>query len=182
VTEAVPTTKAARLARETEILRRQPVRSQAELAALLVVEGMPVTQATLSRDLEELGAVKIRMPDGGGAYVLPEETEGLPQAPSAATAPARLVRILEDLLVSVDSSGPLAVVRTPPGAAQYLASALDRAGLPDVVGSVAGDDTVLVVAREDVGGAAVARLLLEQSRGRAVPDGSKDRNASKEKS
>jgi transcriptional regulator of arginine metabolism len=117
------------------------VHSQTELAELLSGEGIQVTQATLSRDLEELGAVKV-----SGAYLIPED--GNRPLRSAEQAPARLVRLLRELLTGVDASGNLVVLRTPPGAAQFLASALDRSGLPDVVGTIAGDDTILVVARE----------------------------------
>ncbi|MCW2608780.1 MAG: transcriptional regulator of arginine metabolism [Actinomycetota bacterium] len=154
-----PPTRAGRHARIVALVRAQPVHSQAELVRLLADEGLAVTQATLSRDLEELGAVKLRGPDGGpAAYVVPEEGTGplrVAQGP-----PARLVRVLEELLTGADSSGNLAVLRTPPGAAQYLASAIDRSGLPDIVGTIAGDDTILAVSRDPAGGAELAELLL----------------------
>ena len=153
-----PSTKTARHARIVELVRGRPVRSQTELAELLATEGAPVTQATLSRDLEELGAVKIRGADGGASYLIPED--GNPVLRPAEEAPARLVRLLRELLTGADASGNLAVLRTPPGAAQFLASALDRSGLPEVVGTIAGDDTILVVAREPVGGAGLAKLLM----------------------
>jgi transcriptional regulator of arginine metabolism len=140
-------TKTARHARITALIREQEVRSQTELADLLATEGVQVTQATLSRDLEELGAVKVRGTDGGPAvYLIPEDGRG-PLRP-AEQAPARLVRLLRELLTGTDASGNLVILRTPPGAAQFLASALDRSGLPDIVGTIAGDDTILVVARE----------------------------------
>jgi transcriptional regulator of arginine metabolism len=146
-----PVTRTARHARIAELIRTVPVRSQTELGELLAGEGMQVTQATLSRDLEELGAVKVRGTDGGPAvYYLPED--GRPPLRPAEQAPARLIRLLRELLTSVDSSANIAVLRTPPGAAQYLASALDRAGLIDIVGTIAGDDTILVVARDPAGG------------------------------
>lgn len=142
-----PLTKSARQARVTELIRSQPVRSQSELADLLAGEGIAATQATLSRDLEELGAVKVRGTDKlPASYVIPEEN-GPPLRPNA-TPPDRLVRLLHELLTGADHSGNLAVLRTPPGAAQFLASALDRSGLADIVGTIAGDDTILVVARE----------------------------------
>jgi transcriptional regulator of arginine metabolism len=150
-------TKAARHARIVELIRTRPVRSQTELAELLAADGVHVTQATLSRDLEELGAVKVRAADRAAAYVIPED--GNPVLRPAEQVPARLVRLLRELLTSADASGNLVVLRTPPGAAQFLASALDRSGLPEVVGTIAGDDTVLVVAREPVTGAAVAKQL-----------------------
>lgn len=145
------TSKTARHARIVALIRSHPIRSQTELADLLAAEGVPVTQATLSRDLEELGALKIRGSDrGGGSYLIPED--GRAPMRSAEQAPARLQRLLRELLTGADASGNLVVLRTPPGAAQFLASALDRSGLPDVVGTIAGDDTVLVVARELDGG------------------------------
>ncbi|GAB3804114.1 arginine repressor [Micromonospora zhanjiangensis] len=158
-----PSTRAARHARIVELIRGTPVRSQTELADLLAAEGVAVTQATLSRDLEELGAVKVRGGDGPAVYLIPED--GHRPLRDAEQAPARLVRLLRELLNGTDASGNIAVLRTPPGAAQYLASALDRAGLPEVVGTIAGDDTVVVVARENVGGAALAEKLA----GWAVP-------------
>ncbi|MEH0938388.1 arginine repressor [Micromonospora psammae] len=152
-----PLTRAARHARIVELIRDKTIRSQTELADLLAGDGVQVTQATLSRDLEELGAVKARGGDGRAVYLIPED--GHRPLRDAEAAPARLVRLLRELLNGVDSSGNIAVLRTPPGAAQYLASALDRAGLPDVVGTIAGDDTILVVAREAVGGAALGDKL-----------------------
>ncbi|GAA4747781.1 arginine repressor [Gordonia alkaliphila] len=150
-------TRAGRLARIVELLTRMQVRSQAELRQLLADEGIDVTQATLSRDLDELGAVKLRGADGGtGVYLVPED--GSPVR-GVAGGTARLSRLLGELLVSVDSSGDMAVLRTPPGAAQYLASALDRASLPEIVGTIAGDDTVFVLAREPRTGAQVAQSL-----------------------
>jgi transcriptional regulator of arginine metabolism len=147
----IATTRAGRQARIVAILTASPVHSQSELAALLAAEGIEVTQATLSRDLEELGAVKLRGADGGGGvYVVPED--GSPVR-GMAGGTDRLSRLLGELLVSTDASANLAVLRTPPGAAHYLASAIDRAALPEVVGTIAGDDTILVVAREPTTGA-----------------------------
>jgi transcriptional regulator of arginine metabolism len=150
-------TRVGRQARIVAILSSAEVRSQSELAALLAAEGVEVTQATLSRDLDELGAVKLRGPDGGApVYALPEE--GHPMRASAGGT-SRLARLLAELLVSADASGNLAVLRTPPGAAQFLASAMDRAALHDVVGTIAGDDTILVVAREPLTGSELARRI-----------------------
>ncbi len=150
-------TRAGRQARIVAILSSAAVRSQGELAALLAAEGIDVTQATLSRDLEELGAVKLRGADGGvGAYMVPEDGSPLR---GVAGGTARLSRLLSELLVSADCSGNLAVLRTPPGAADYLASAIDRAALPYVVGTIAGDDTIFVVAREPTTGAELATAL-----------------------
>jgi transcriptional regulator of arginine metabolism len=144
-----PHTRTARHARIVELIRGFAVHSQTELADLLARTGVLVTQATLSRDLEELHAVKVR-----GAYVIPED--GNPPLRPAERAPARLVRLLRELLTGADASGHLVVLRTPPGAAQFLASALDRSGLPEIVGTIAGDDTILVIAREGVSGASLA--------------------------
>jgi transcriptional regulator of arginine metabolism len=149
-----PMTRAARHARIVQLVRLGPVRSQTELADLLGEDGIIVTQATLSRDLEELGAMKI-----SGAYLIPED--GRPPLRATDQGPARLLRLLHELLTGVDASGNIAVLRTPPGAAQFLASALDRSGLSDVVGTLAGDDTIFVVARDVTGGKALADKLAE---------------------
>jgi transcriptional regulator of arginine metabolism len=150
-------TRAGRQARIVAILSSAAVRSQGELAALLAAEGIDVTQATLSRDLDELGAVKLRGADGGvGVYVVPED--GSPVR-GVAGGTARLSRLLSELLVSTACSGNLTVLRTPPGAADYLASAIDRAALPYVVGTIAGDDTIFVLAREPMTGAELAIAL-----------------------
>jgi len=149
-----PVTRAGRHARIIEMIRTGTVRSQTELAELLAGAGIQVTQATLSRDLEELGAVKV-----SGSYLIPED--GKRPLREAEQGPARLLRLLRELLTGVDASGNIAVLRTPPGAAQFLASALDRSGLTDVVGTIAGDDTILVVARDVTGGKALADKLAE---------------------
>jgi transcriptional regulator of arginine metabolism len=154
--------KAARHARIVTILSSRRVRSQAELAAALNQEGFEVTQATLSRDLEELGAVKLRTPDGGlPSYVVPEDGAPLTARTIKDAPPHRLARLIDELLVSAEASANLVVLRTPPGAAHFLASAVDRAGLPDVLGTIAGDDTILVVARDPDGGKALAHHLVE---------------------
>jgi transcriptional regulator of arginine metabolism len=150
-----PVTRAGRHARIVALIRDKAVRSQTELAELLAGDGVQVTQATLSRDLEELGAVKLH-----GAYLVPEDGQR-PLRETTGQGPARLLRLLRELLTGVDASGNIAVLRTPPGAAQFLASALDRSGLSDVVGTIAGDDTILVVARDVTGGKALADKLAE---------------------
>jgi transcriptional regulator of arginine metabolism len=162
-----PLTKAARQARVAALVQRQPVRSQTELARLLAADGVAVNQATLSRDLDELGAVKRRGPDGAPRYALPPEGPAGESAYAGEAPTARLLRLLEELLIGADDSGNLAVLRTPPGGAQFLASALDRAGIGDIVGTIAGDDTVLLIAREAAGGRAVARRLLAWAQGEA---------------
>jgi transcriptional regulator of arginine metabolism len=162
--------KVARLARIAELVAAQPVTSQGELSALLAAEGISVTQATLSRDLDELRAIKVRTPDGGPpAYWVPEDGGAPPPAAPTGGPRVRLRRLLGELMVSAEGSANLAVLRTPPGAAHFLASALDRSGLPEVIGTIAGDDTVLLVAREPDGGKDLAELLRRLAQ-RHLPD------------
>ena len=127
--------------------------SQSELAAALAEAGVSVTQATLSRDLVELRAVKIRTATGALAYAVPAEGGDRSPQPAADTEylAARLARLCAELLVTADASGDLVVLRTPPGAAQFFASAIDHSVMPGVLGTIAGDDTVLVIARENDG-------------------------------
>lgn len=158
-----PVTKAARHARVVELLTRHPVHSQGELAKLLADEGLEVTQATLSRDLVEIGAVKLRAQDGSLIYAVPGEGgDRIRRAPSESleTFHGRLVRLAQELLVSAEASANLVIVRTPPGAAQYLASAIDHAEWSTILGTVAGDDSILVIARDPAGGQAIADALL----------------------
>jgi transcriptional regulator of arginine metabolism len=166
-----PGTKASRQAWVAATLADRPVRSQEELARLLAERGMPVTQATLSRDLEEIGAVRVRSADGSLVYALPEEPGGPGSRPGgvaggagggsepAASRP-QLSRTASELLISAESSANMVVLRTPAGAAQFLASVLDHAAWPSILGTVAGDDTVLVIARDPAGGDALAAQLL----------------------
>jgi transcriptional regulator of arginine metabolism len=151
---ATAATRVARQGRIVELVTSMAIRSQTELAKLLAAEGVDVTQATLSRDLDELGAVKLRGADGGAPiYVIPED--GSPVR-GIQGGTSRLARLLGELLVSADGSANLMVLRTPPGAAQFLASAIDRAALHEVVGTIAGDDTVMVIAREPLTGLELA--------------------------
>jgi transcriptional regulator of arginine metabolism len=158
----IPLTKGSRQQRIVELLESGEVRSQAELADLLAAQGVSVTQATLSRDLVELDAVKVRAASGALVYAVP--SEGGDRTPvvarETAASEARLARLCSELLVSAEASANLVVLRTPPGAANFLASALDKAELIDTLGTIAGDDTVLVIAREPGGGAELARRLL----------------------
>jgi transcriptional regulator of arginine metabolism len=211
---ASPATKAARQARIAAILSREQVHSQEQLAALLdKYAGMHVAQATLSRDLDELGVVRLRAVDGSLVYALPEEPGGHgsrpgsgldypertpppadPQASSGiqasadAVAPAvakgshdpagngrqagapaastRLARYLKELLTSAEASANLVVLRTPAGAAQFLASVIDHAAWPAILGTVAGDDTVLVISRDPAGGEALATEFRHLAEGR----------------
>ncbi len=157
--QQVPLTKAARQAKIVELLGSQAVASQTELGRLLAGAGVQVTQATVSRDLEELGAVKVRTGQGT-AYAVPPE--GQPRSGTTEAVDARLGRLLEELCVSAEATGSFVVLRTPPGGANLLAAALDRAGLPEVAGTVAGDDTVLLITRTPAtpaSGALAWRLL-----------------------
>ena len=165
---AVPATKAARHALITRVLAREPIRSQGELAGALGAEGLTVTQATLSRDLVELRAVRIRTADGTLAYAIPGEGgDRTPHlAEDAEQLAARLARLCAELLVTAESSANLVVLRTPPGAAQFFASAIDHSVLPSVLGTIAGDDTVLVISSEADGGHAVAQRFLDLAAGR----------------
>lgn len=150
-------TKTARLQRITEILEHHDVASQAQLLELLATAGFDVTQATLSRDLDELRAVKVRSADGGSVYAIPQDGgDPSPVRTGADSGLARLERIVGELLSSVDSSANIVILRTPPGAAQYLASVIDHSILPAIIGTVAGDDTVLVVTKDPDGGRDVA--------------------------
>ena len=192
MTAASPATKAARQAQIAGILEHAQVRSQEELAGMLADRGVHVAQATLSRDLEELGAVRLRgaagalvyalpgdpggpgarpggvgatspggtSPEGGAAYVPASVEQGSVTEPAAYGA---LPRVAAELLVSAEASANLVVLRTPAGGAQLLASALDHAEWPAILGTVAGDDTVLVIARDPTGGGQLAGALLRQA-------------------
>lgn len=157
-----PATKTARHTRIVELVTHREVRSQSELAKLLAENGVRVTQATLSRDLLELDAIKVRASSGGLVYAVPAEGGDRRPVPPGETAAAahRLARLCGELLVSADASANLVVLRTPPGAAQFLASAFDKAEFPDVLGTIAGDDTVLVIGRDLAGGDDLARRFL----------------------
>ncbi len=162
------TTRAARQARVVDLVSTMAIRSQTELAKLLADDGIDVTQATLSRDLDELGAVKLRGADGGAAvYVVPED--GSPVR-GVQGGTSRLTRLLGELLVGADGSGNVTVLRTPPGAAQFLASAIDRAALLEVVGTIAGDDTLMVIAREPLTGLDLAERFSAMAAGERRPE------------
>jgi transcriptional regulator of arginine metabolism len=208
----VPATKAARQSRIVAILSREQVHSQEQLASLLTqYSGTHVAQATLSRDLDELGVVRLRAADGTLVYALPGDPGGpgsrpgtgldlqtypersvvspAPPIPATSTpdgtpdtadgglghagrasgaggASARLSRYLKELLTSAEASANLVVLRTPAGAAQFLASAIDHASWPAILGTVAGDDTVLVIARNPTGGDDLAAEFRDLARSR----------------
>ena len=145
--------KTQRQHRVARILESQTVTSQAHLVELLAADGVVATQATLSRDLEELGAVKVRVAGGDTVYAIPE----LPK--DRLVPEEQLRRVLADWVVEIAHSANLVVLRTPPGSAHVVASALDRAGLPGALGTVAGDDTLLVIAADNVGGDRLAKRL-----------------------
>jgi transcriptional regulator of arginine metabolism len=156
-------TKTQRQHRIAQLLMDHEVTSQAHLVGLLRDDGITATQATVSRDLVELGAVKVRSMDGVRTLALPSGTT------STAGAPEHLRRVLTEWVVDVSCAGPLVVVKTPPGCAHVVASALDRGVLSATLGTVAGDDTIFVVVDERVGGATVAAQLREVAGLDAVP-------------
>jgi transcriptional regulator of arginine metabolism len=141
----------ARRAKAIALIKAGLIHSQSDLVKQLKKAGFVVTQATASRDLEEIGAVRGRSSSGDSVYKISgSDDESI----------SRTMPIPSDLIISVESSGNLAVVRTPPGGAQLLASSLDHSGISDIIGTIAGDDTVLVVSRKATGGAQLARELL----------------------
>jgi transcriptional regulator of arginine metabolism len=145
--------KTQRQHRIARLLGDHAVTGQAQLVDLLAADGVVATQATVSRDLDDLGAIKVRVPGGETVYAIPE-------LPKDQVAPEdHLRRVLGDWAVEVAHSGNLVVLRTPPGSAHVVGSAIDRAGLSEILGTVAGDDTLIVVATEDVGGRALAQQL-----------------------
>ncbi len=149
------TTKVQRQQAIAKLIAMNPITNQPQLLELLAADGIAATQATVSRDLDDLGAVKVRVPGGDTVYAIPE------------FEPARLVpqdhlrRVMGEWVAEVRSAGHLVVLRTPPGCAHVVASALDRSNLPTIIGTVAGDDTLLCVADEDTGGPALAAVLRE---------------------
>jgi len=171
-----PLTKTARHAQIAVILDREQVRSQEELAELLERHAhVHVTQATLSRDLDELGVVRLRAAGGGLVYAMPGQHGGLAPHPDGTAGraeheasrngdegghSARLGRYLVELLTAAEGSANLTVLRTQAGAAQFLASIIDHEALPSVIGTVAGDDTVLIITRDPAGGSALAADFL----------------------
>jgi transcriptional regulator of arginine metabolism len=149
--------KPQRQHRVARLLSDHAVTSQTQLVDLLAADGVSATQATVSRDLEDLGAIKVRGPGGQTVYAIPE-------LPTEQRAPQdHLRRVLSEWVVEVAHSANLVVARTPPGSAHVVASAIDRSGLPGVVGTVAGDDTIIVVVAEDTTGQALAGQLGEMA-------------------
>lgn len=140
------TTRALRRKLVRELVATYDIGAQSTLVSLLADRGVEATQATVSRDLDELGIGKVRGADGRVAYALPEA--------------GVLAQTLRQFVAAVDASGNLTVVRTPPGAASTVASAIDGADLPGVLATIQGDDTVLVVATEGTSGRTVADRLI----------------------
>ena len=154
--------KARRQHRISSLLEEQSVTSQLQLVELLESEDIVATQATVSRDLDELGAIKVRVPGGETVYAIPEH-------PVDRIAPQdHLRRVMGDWVADVASSGNIVMLRTPPGSAHVVASALDRAGIEDILGTVAGDDTLLVVAAESISGTELADRLRDLA-GLSIP-------------
>lgn len=142
--------KTSRQHRIGQLLTEVPITSQSQLVEMLEAEDIEATQATVSRDLEELGAIKVRVPGGELVYALPElENERLAN-------PDHLRRVLSDWVSEVRYSHNIVVVQTPPGSAHVVASALDRSRLESVVGTVAGDDSIMIVAAEHTTGKELA--------------------------
>ncbi len=152
---------AARRRAIRRLLAEEAVPSQSALAGLLSAAGFPVTQATISRDLRSLGAVKVRDDDGGGRYLIPEGSGAGDE-----DAADLLGRALAEFAQIITPTGSMVVVKTPPGAAHVVAAAIDGAVVAGVLGTVAGDDTLLVVADEKVGGWRVAKELERIGAGR----------------
>jgi transcriptional regulator of arginine metabolism len=139
--------------RISQILANEVVTSQEQLVRLLADDGGESTQATVSRDLDDLGAVKVRVSGGESVYAIPEH-------PADRVVPVdQLRRVMGEWVVEVESSGNLVVLRTPPGSAHVVASALDRTGIEGSIGTVAGDDTLMVVAAEGTTGENLAVAL-----------------------
>lgn len=162
---SAPRTQAARRTLIVDVLARESIHSQEELRAALAEHGFEVTQATLSRDLVDLGAVKVSNGEGKSVYAVPGDPAA--DRAEAGVESGRLARALHELAVSVEHSLNIVVVRTPPGGAQYLASAFDAAHWGVILGTVAGDDTVLIVTRGAETGAEVAEAILAMAEGRA---------------
>jgi transcriptional regulator of arginine metabolism len=139
----------------SRLIAKHAVTNQPQLVELLADDGIAATQATVSRDLEDLGAVKVRVPGGDTVYAIPE------YEPARLAPEDQLRRVMGEWVAEVRHSGNLVVLRTPPGCAHVVASALDRSAMKGLLGTVAGDDTLLCVADEDTGGQGMAEHLRE---------------------
>ena len=141
----------ARRAKAISLIQSGLIHSQTDLVDQLKKCGFRVTQTTASRDLEEIGAVRGRNIQGESVYQIRESSDD---------ALTRVNPVPSKLILSVDHSANLAVVHTPPGAAQFVASSLDHANLTGVIGTLAGDDTIILVSKKATGGAGLAKELL----------------------
>lgn len=137
----------------TTLIEQHAVTNQPQLVELLAQHGVSATQATVSRDLEDLGAVKVRVPGGDSVYAIAEF------APARLAPEDQLRRVMGEWVADIRFSGPMVVIRTPPGCAHVVASALDRSGLDGLLGTVAGDDTIFCIADERTGGSRMAAVL-----------------------
>ena len=155
--------KARRQQAVPRLIEASEVASQSQLVELLSAEGISATQATVSRDLDDIGAIKIRSSAGQSVYALPVF------APDRVAPLDQLRRVMGEWVADVTHSGSIVVVRTPPGCAHVVASALDRSGVEGLIGTVAGDDTMLCVASEEIGGQRLAGALRELA---GIEDGS----------
>ncbi|KAB8295557.1 arginine repressor [Bifidobacterium avesanii] len=156
-----PSTRAARHSMIEYALAHYVITSQQQLSDVLAEQGVEVTQATLSRDLDEMHAAKVRRPDGTTAYATPSMADEIVQRVVAdGKSEAQMGRILNGLLTSAAAARNLVVVHTPSGAAQYVASVIDRYAIDGVLGTIAGDDTVLIIAQDDAIAADRADWLL----------------------
>lgn len=157
-----PATRAARLSAIEQALLTRIVTSQSQLSDILANQGIAVTQATLSRDLDEIHATKTRLSDGTVAYAIgvKQPDEGSAANPDA-KAEQQISRVLSGLVTSVAAARNLVVVHTPSGAAQYVASVIDRQPIEGVLGTIAGDDTVMVICADDHGAKQRAQWLLD---------------------
>lgn len=148
-------TKAQRQQKIATLIEQHAVTNQPQLVELLASHGVSATQATVSRDLEDLGAVKVRVPGGEAVYAIPEF------APARLAPEDQLRRVMGEWVADIRFSGPMVVIRTPPGCAHVVASALDRSGLEGLLGTVAGDDTIFCIAEEKWGGSKLSQVLGE---------------------
>ena len=167
-TGSAPRTATARRARIATLIATHAVGSQDELGHLLADEGVHVTQATLSRDLLALGAAKVTDEDGSHHYVIDEMASGDTSIPVAGQD-ATLAKLVAELLVRAEAAANIAVLHTPPGAAQFLAGHLDRSTTFDTVGTVAGDDTVIIVMRTPQEATDLCSTLLRMADQRRAP-------------
>jgi len=159
-TRTLPASVAARRARIATLIVERSVGSQEELGRLLADDGIQVTQATLSRDLDAMGAIKRSGDSGGAHYTLPAQTNWDTSLP---IGDAGLANVLGETLLRAEAAQNIAVLHTPPGAAQYLAGHVDRSGLFAPVGTVAGDDTIIIVMRSNAEAQHMCDTLLDLS-------------------